>query len=304
MPYATPQPVKAPFLEDQTLREAFQVHPVVVPFEQRLMLLEYLVASGLRRFQVGSMVRPDLMPQMALCERFAQEVRRFPEIEAWIMVFNRRGLDRAVGAGFKHIALSASLSDIHSTRNLNCTVPQALTRCLELAELALSADIEVRMGLQCAFGGPMLRAPSTQRIRDAFMPFVDVGVDMLALADTAGRATPKGVRSILKCLRQCFRGVKLGMHLHGKPTQLWANLQSAWNCGGFDWMDVSLDGKGGCPFLPGQPKANLSSAIALDFLRENGVDTGVEPMMLAKASSLLEGMLSSERLLNKAYQNV
>ncbi len=293
-----------PFLEDQTLREAFQIHPRSVPFEQRLALLEQLVRAGLRRFQVGALVRPDRMPQMADCDSLADGIARIPGIEAWVMVFNHQGLVRAAKAGFSRVALSASLSEIHSRRNLNCTAEQGLDRCRYLAGLALEMGMQVRMGLQCAFGGPMFSPPSADNLLAIFKPFHEIGVDRLALADTAARALPHMIGAAFGCLRRGLPGAYLGLHLHGASRQLECNLEAAWRCR-TDWLDVTLDGRGGCPFLPTQPKANLSSGLAAKFLIKKGGDAKIDLRALDQASAMLNELLSGNQTTSlRSYKNV
>lgn len=278
-------------LEDQTLREAFQVHPRAVSTQGRTRLLAELAGAGLRRLQLGSLVRPDRMPQMAGTERLLEAAAAFPRVEAWVLVFNRRGLERAVEAGFRHVALSASLSKVHSRRNLACSVGEGLTRCRELAEDALGLGLTVRMGLQCAFGGPMRVPPGPGELADRFGPFHGLGVRRLALCDTAGRAGPGALARVLRRLRQDMPGSELGLHLHGEAERLAANLEAAWGAGA-DWLDVTLQGRGGCPFLPGRPPGNLPLARATGFLRQKGHDPGLDLGRLERAAGLLEGLLT------------
>lgn len=279
-------------LEDQTLREAFQVHPNPVPLDQRLALLEALYDAGLRRVQVGSLVRPDRIPQMADCDRLAGYLGEFPGLEAWVMAFNRQGLERAKAAGFRSVALSASLSEMHSRRNLNCNVEPALERCRLLAGQALGLGLEVRMGLQCAFGGPMLRPPTASELVAAFRPFHDIGVSRFALADTAARATPDGVAAALRRIRLELPAAHLGLHLHGSPERLLEVLKAACNSSGCDWLDVTIEGRGGCPFLPERPMGNLGTADAVRFLNLMGSPPGLNMAKLEKAGLMLEAMLS------------
>ncbi len=288
---------KAMALEDQTLREAFQVHPQVVPIERRLRLLRKLMKAGLHRLQIGSLVRQDLMPQMADTEQLYRYIVGVPELEPWVMVLNRKGLERARKAGFRHVAFSASLSESHSRRNLGCSVNRALSRCRELAGAALAQGMKVRMGLQCAFGGPMLPPPEPRHLVELLLPFNRIGVGRLALCDTAGRARPYRLREILLYLRPRLSGPELGLHLHGQPEQLSANLEAAW-AGGADWLDVTLSGRGGCPFLPGKPPGNLSTLSAVQFLARKGLSLDLDIKSLLQASAFLENVLASgkERL--------
>lgn len=291
---ANGQPDKLLYLEDQTLREAFQIHHRVVPLAQRKLLLEEILGAGMRRCQIGSLVREDCVPQMAGTERLFLEVAQSHGVELWVMVFNRKGLERARQAGFRHIALSASLSEIHSKRNLACGVDQALHRCRQLAKDAGDLGMQVRMGLQCAFGGPMLPPPEPEELLELLLPFKRLGVERLALCDTAGRATPLGLRQVLTKVRPGLEGAELGLHLHGQPAQLSANLAEAWD-GGVDWLDGSLGGLGGCPFLPGRPPRNLSTLQAVEFLAQKGLGLELDMKKLARAQALLDSLLAAGR---------
>lgn len=282
-------------LEDQTLREAFQIQPHSVAVTERLRLLEALIQAGVRRFQVGSLVRADRMPQMAHMEQLLVHAGQLPGLEMWVLVFNFRGLQRALDCGISHVALSASLSAIHSQRNLGCSVEHAMARCRDMAAEALAQGLTVRMGLQCAFGGPLLKPPEPGHLLQWLLPFHRLGVQRLALADTAGRATPQGLRDTLKYLRQGMPGAKLGLHLHGDGERLAANLPAAWR-GGAHWLDATLLGRGGCPFLPGEPPANLPLRQGVEFLAAQGRDAGVDPAGLTRAEALLDTILSNSRV--------
>lgn len=282
-------------LEDQTLREAFQIQAHEIPVTERLRLLEALVQAGVKRFQVGSLVRADRMPQMSHIEQLFANVNQLPGLEIWALVFNFRGLKRAMDCGITHVALSASLSPIHSRRNLRCSVEHGMARCRDMAAEALAQGLTVRMGLQCAFGGPMLKPPEPMHLLQWLMPFHSLGVQRLALADTAGRATPQGLSDTIKYLRQGLPGAELGLHLHGDQERLAANLEAAWS-GGASWLDATLLGRGGCPFLPGQPPANLPLGLAAEFLARKGVDTGLDFAALDRAETLLDTILSNRRV--------
>ena len=46
-------------------RDGFQNEPEVLPTNVKVRLIELLAASGLRRIEVTSFVRPDVIPQLA-----------------------------------------------------------------------------------------------------------------------------------------------------------------------------------------------------------------------------------------------
>ena len=49
-------------------RDGFQNEPEVIPTEQKVRLIGMLAATGLRRLEVTSFVRPDVIPQLADAE--------------------------------------------------------------------------------------------------------------------------------------------------------------------------------------------------------------------------------------------
>ena len=46
-------------------RDGFQNEPEVIPTAEKVRLIDLLTASGLRRVEVTSFVRPDVIPQLA-----------------------------------------------------------------------------------------------------------------------------------------------------------------------------------------------------------------------------------------------
>ena len=286
-------------LEDQTLREALQMHPRLTPWQVRLRLFEQLLEVGLRRFQVGSLVRPDRMPQMQGTDELIKAIGPRPGVELWALVLNRRGLERALACGLPGVALSASLSERHSLRNLGRGVGDGLKRAESLAREAMDAGLKVRMGLQCAFGGPMLRPPAPEDLARCLAPFHAMGVNRLALADTAGRATPQSVAVALKYLRELMPEAELGLHLHGPAGRLEPVLEAAAN-GGAAWLDATLGGRGGCPFLPGRPPANLSLRQAGEFLSRRGLGPALDPAKLAVAGGGLITLLSYGKVVSNS----
>lgn len=278
-------------LEDQTLREAFQVHHNTVPVQMRIELAWLLVQAGFHRIQIGSLVRPDRMPQMAESDEVARALNDLPGLEVWGLVMNQQGLSRAINCGLRHVAVSASLAPLHSMRNLGCNVERGLLRSMSIAHKALECEIDIRMGLQCAFGGPLLIPPRANEIDSVLQPFFKAGVRRFVLADTAARATPAAITNLLTRLRERFPDISMGLHLHGKADQLALNLEAAWQ-GGVDWLDVSLDGRGGCPFLSAKPPMNLSTQQAVSFLTHKGVKHGIDLERLNQASHLLDRLLN------------
>ena len=112
-------------------RDGLQNEPISVEVEDRLAFVRALAESGLIRIEAGAFVHPERVPQMAssdeVCETLVSDaalVERGVRISA--LVPNLRGLDRAMAAGVREVAVFPAASETFSRRNLNQSVDEAL----------------------------------------------------------------------------------------------------------------------------------------------------------------------------------
>ena len=268
-------------LEDQTLRDGLQNEPRLLSLEGKLEIARLLAAAGLRRLQVGSLVDPRRVPQMAGTEELVALVRReLPGVECTALALNERGLQRALGCGLRRLSLSVSLADSHSRRNAGCGAGEALSRVTGLVGRAREEGIVVRAGLQCAFGGDGEPVPWRQVVAAAGQ-LVAAGAAEINLADTAGKAGPDDVVRLVGRVRRAV-AVPLSLHLHGPRERALANLLAGYRAG-VRLFDVALGGLGGCPFVPGAG-GNVATEEAAERFASLGVPTGLDVQALAAAA--------------------
>ena len=268
-------------LEDQTLRDGLQNEPRLLSLEGKLEIARLLAAAGLRRLQVGSLVDPCRVPQMAGTEELVALVQReLPGVECTALALNERGLQRALGCGLRRLSLSVSLADSHSRRNAGCGAGEALSRVTGLVGRAREEGMVVRAGLQCAFGGDGEPVPWRQVVAAAGQ-LVAAGAAEINLADTAGKAGPDDVVRLVGRVRRAV-AVPLSLHLHGPRERALANLLAGYRAG-VRLFDVALGGLGGCPFVPGAG-GNVATEEAAERFASLGVPTGLDVQALAAAA--------------------
>src|SRR5437660_7706001 len=100
-------------------RDGFQNEPDVIPTEEKVRLIELLGASGVRRLEVTSFVRADVIPQLADAEEVLEAVRLPETVSVSVLVPNERGLERALRhrGRFHEINGFLSASETHNQRN-------------------------------------------------------------------------------------------------------------------------------------------------------------------------------------------
>src|SRR5579884_3536718 len=96
-------------------RDGFQNEPEVIPTADKVRLVEQLGRTGLRRMEVTSFVRPDVIPQLADAEAVLGAVALPESVSVSVLVPNERGLERALAhrERFQEINGFLSASETH-----------------------------------------------------------------------------------------------------------------------------------------------------------------------------------------------
>jgi hydroxymethylglutaryl-CoA lyase len=275
--------------EDQTLREGLQNESRLFSLDEKRHLAALLADAGLKRIQVGSFVDPRWVPQMADTDTLVSSLAPPADVVISGLVLNGRGLERAMACGLKDVALSASVSDSHSRRNVNRSAAAAIDGMVGLIREAVQAGLAVRAGLQCVFGCVYEGAIDPERVLDAAAKMVTAGARVLNLGDTTGMAHPRQVQSLCRRVREALPEVELILHLHDTRGLGLANMLAGYEAGvrGFD---VCTGGLGGCPFVCGAA-GNVPTEDAVHAFEAMGVTTGIDMAALVKVVDYLEAKL-------------
>src|SRR6476469_6723024 len=107
-------------------RDGFQNEPEVIPTPEKVRLIEMLASSGLRRLEVTSFVRPDVIPQLADAEEVLETVDRPEGVSYSVLIPNERGLERALAHRdrFDEINVFLSASETHNRKNVNRSIAE------------------------------------------------------------------------------------------------------------------------------------------------------------------------------------
>ena len=266
---------------------------------EKLDLIEQLISAGLKRIQVTSFVHPKYVPQMADAEEVCARIPKNDDVVYSGLALNIRGVERALKTGLDQVDISVSASEPHSRRNANRTIEEALVEFREMHRLARAAGKIVRGGIQCAFGYQCAGDVQTEKVVDIARHHLSLGVDELALADSAGFGSPKAVRSMIMSIKELAGNTPLVLHLHDTRGMGLANVFSAVQAG-VGIFDTAFGGLGGCPFIDGA-SGNIATEDTVYMLEEMGIETGVDLRKMARISQKYEKKLG-RHLPGKAHQ--
>jgi hydroxymethylglutaryl-CoA lyase len=263
-------------------RDGLQNEARQVPTADKIRLVDALVASGIRNIEITSFVSPKWIPQLADSAEVARGVHRVPGVRMGALVPNKRGLDTALAAGMKEIAVFMSASETHNKKNVNKTIAETLAAFDEVVPHARSAGIAVRAYLSTCFGCPYEGDVDPERVVALTRQLVDMGVYQVSISDTIGVANPRQVEDVLGRLLASHPAAALAVHFHDTQGAALANCLVALTLG-ITTIDASAGGLGGCPYAPGA-SGNLATEDVVAMLHAMGIRTGIDLDKLIEAS--------------------
>lgn len=267
-------------------RDGLQAETDIIPTAVKAELCRRLYAAGSRDLELTSFVPPTWIPQLADAAEVVGAVEIPDGARAVALVPNLRGLERAVGAGIREIAVVVSATGSFAKANLNTTRAGALDRATEVVRAAAAADIPARGYVSMAFGDPWEGAVAIDAVTDAATALHAAGCATVALGDTIGVATPGLTgRVVDETIAAGVPVAALALHLHDTYGQSLANVHAALLRGVAEF-DASVGGLGRCPYAMGAT-GNLATEDLVWMLHGLGIETGLDLAALAETTQWL-----------------
>jgi hydroxymethylglutaryl-CoA lyase len=270
-------------------RDGLQSWPDPVPTPVKVGLIEGLLECGMQRVEATSMVHPKRVPQLADAEAVLEALQdRLPRLR--VLVPNARGMERALAAGTRNVAVNIAATESYNQHNLNSTVKETLAEIARVMDLARPAEIRVDASLSVAFGCPYQGEVPVRRVLEVGRALAELGIAEIALADTIGMAHPGRVEELFQTAHDEIGSVRWGAHFHDTRGMALANLLTALETG-VSIFEGSIGGIGGS-FAPGAA-GNICSEDALYMLDAMGIETGVDLGKLIELARRMEKQLGS-----------
>src|SRR5262245_65424384 len=92
-------------------RDGLQNEARQVPTADKIRFIDSLVDAGLRNIEITSFVSPKWIPQLADAAEVARGVKRRDGVRFSALVPNQKGLEAAIAAGMREIAVFLSASE-------------------------------------------------------------------------------------------------------------------------------------------------------------------------------------------------
>jgi hydroxymethylglutaryl-CoA lyase len=279
-------------------RDGLQNESVPISADDKVRFCDLLSDAGVPILEATSFVSPKHVPQMADAGEVFARIRKDAGTTYLVLVPNERGLDRAIDAGVRAVAVFTAASEAFAQANIRMSIDRSIDTFSGVVRRAKEHGMWVRASLSTAFGCPFQGSVPVQDVVRVCERLLALGVDELSVADTIGVGTPNQVFDVVGALRDVVPLERLGLHFHDTRGTALANTLAALECG-VRIFDGSAGGLGGCPFAPGAT-GNCATEDLVYMLHGMGIETGIDLAKLRAASRFIAARLGRP-LASRAY---
>ena len=273
-------------------RDGLQNEKQQLSTDTKIELIHRLGETGLKVIEATAFISPKCVSQMADNAEVMTKIKRQPAVVYPVLVPNEKGLQAALAAGAKEVAVFTAASEAFSQKNISCGITESLNRFRPLIETAKEAGVLVRGYVSCVLGCPYQGEVSPLVVADVAWALYELGCYEISLGDTIGSGTPGKTRLMIEAVAKRVPMKKIAGHYHDTYGMAIANIYASLEIG-VSTFDASIAGLGGCPYAAGA-SGNVATEDVVWLMHGLGIETGIDLGKLAKTSAWISAQLGRE----------
>ena len=272
-------------------RDGFQNEPEVIATDDKVALIDCLARTGVKRLEVTSFVRADVIPQLADGPEVLARIDPPEDVSLSVLIPNEKGLEKALEHRdrFHEVNCFLSASETHNRKNVNRSIEESLSGLERVLATARAEGLRCEGVIATSFGCPYEGHVPPERVYEIARRLAAAGAGEVGFGDTTGMANPVQVRRFFEGAFAALEGVELTAHFHNTRGQGLANVYAAYEAG-VRSFESSFGELGGCP-VPAGATGNVATEDVVSMLHEMGVETGVSLDRLLEAARAAQEVL-------------
>jgi hydroxymethylglutaryl-CoA lyase len=265
-------------------RDAMQGLHDFVPTDVKARYINLLLQVGFDTIDFGSFVSPKAIPQMRdTAEVLAQLDLSNTKSKLLAIIANYRGAEEASEhEAITYLGYPFSISETFQMRNTNSTVNDSFETVKRIKGLCADKNKELLVYLSMGFGNPYGDDWNVEIVQQWTERLINEGINIIALSDTIGIATPDQIKSIYTNLSTQFPKTEFGVHLHSTPDTWYEKVEAAYQSG-CKRFDSALKGYGGCPMAKDDLTGNIATENLISYLESQNALQGLDYGKLQEA---------------------
>lgn len=257
-------------------RDAMQGIVGFIPTDVKAAYINLLLQVGFDTIDFGSFVSRKAIPQM---QDTAQVLEKLDlsntRSKLLAIIANYRGAeDAATHEEITYLGYPFSISETFQLRNTNSTIADAFNTLKRIKELCIIKNKNLLVYLSMGFGNPYGEKWHTDIIQQWTERLIAEGINIIALSDTIGIATPEQITTVYSQLSAEFPETEFGVHLHSTPHTWHEKIVAAYKSG-CKRFDSALKGYGGCPMAKEDLTGNIATEKLITCLKTQNAIQGL-----------------------------
>ena len=268
-------------------RDAMQGWKTFIPTETKINYINALLQVGFDTIDFGSFVSAKAIPQMADTVDVLKGLS-IDNISTKLLaiVANVRGAEEAVlHDAISYLGFPFSISPTFQLRNTNSSMSASLQTVADMQELCIKNQKKLVVYISMGFGNPYGDEYNETIVSIWVDKMVQMGVEIISVADTVGLATAKQISSTLHSLIPVYPGIEIGVHLHSTAANWQAKVDAALQAG-CDRFDGALKGIGGCPMAGDVLVGNMDTGLMIPYFKQQHLLNGIDLKALEKCNRM------------------
>lgn len=265
-------------------RDAMQGIKQFIPTDLKAEYINQLLKIGFDTIDFGSFVSPKAIPQLQDTAELIKKLNITPTSSKLLAIIaNVRGAQDACSFDeVSYLGFPFSVSETFQQRNTNSSISESLGRVEEIQNLCLLHKKQMVVYISMAFGNPYGDDWNSEIVIKWTKKLSQMGIKIIALADTIGCSTPENIDYLFSNLIPEFKEVEIGAHLHSTKETAMEKIEAAYKSG-CRRFDVAIHGFGGCPMAKEELTGNMATEDLVLFADNNKIDLKLNLAELKKA---------------------
>src|SRR5260370_8130803 len=151
---------------------------------QKIRFIQMLAGAGLPVVEATSFVSARAIPQLSDATEVMNGITRLATTSYPVLVPNVKGMERALAAGARAIAVFTAASESFTLHNINATIAGSLANFRPVVAMAQREGVPVRGYISTVFGCPYEGAVDPRKVLDVAWALLEMGIEELSLGDT------------------------------------------------------------------------------------------------------------------------
>lgn len=271
-------------------RDGLQNQGQFISTRDKTQFINMLSECGYQSIETTSFVSPKWVPQMADHKEVYESIYKKKGVTYPVLIPNMRGLDAALAAGVKEIAIFTAASEAFTQKNIHCSINESFLRFQPVVEKALQHKMKIRGYVSTVIACPYAGDIAPYHVAYVAKRLFDLGCYEISLGDTMGVGTADKVKQMIHTVAGIVPLAQLAGHFHDTFSQALTNIYASLEMG-MTVFDSSVSGLGGCPYAKGA-SGNVATEDVLYMMRGLSIETGIVLDKVIEASIFIDRLLA------------